>query len=271
VSASLDVDGTENLNERYVFYVVPVAFVGLALWIQEGLPRHRWAWFVVALACVATAAVPIDRLHYNSGFQSLALVPWILLPVSGLPLAVLVCAFTLVCGALWVRCTPGRMDRLWMLVGTWMAFVGLLVVGSNATSAEDSARYSFGGQAANWIDDAVPRAAEVAVVWDQRAAPLGRPDPVAFRLMALEELNASIGPVYRVGRPTYYEGFLPTRPLVVRADRTLVDLDGRTLRARYVLAPSRTPVAGRVVATGSRGALQLVEVDGAVMLSAHRP
>ena len=39
VSASVDVDGVENLNERYVFYVVPLTFVGLALWTGERLPR----------------------------------------------------------------------------------------------------------------------------------------------------------------------------------------------------------------------------------------
>ena len=271
VSASLDVDGTENLNERYLFYVVPLAFVGLALWIQEGLPRHsRWARFVVALGCTTVVIIPIDRLHHNSGFQSLALVPWIVLPVAGLALALLVGLFTLACGALWARCAPDHTGRLWMLVGTWMAFVGLLAVGSNAVSAEDSAHHAFGGQAATWVDDAVPRGAEVAVVWDQRAAPFDRPDQIAFRLMGLEELNASIGHVYRVGRPTYYEVFLPTRPLVVRADRTLVDRHGRTLRARYVLAPSRTPVEGKVLAIGSRGALRVIEVYGPVRLAAVR-
>ena len=47
VSASFDVDGIGNLNERYVFHVVPLTFVGLALWIERGLPRPRpWSWVV---------------------------------------------------------------------------------------------------------------------------------------------------------------------------------------------------------------------------------
>ena len=37
VSASFDVDGIGNLNERYVLHVVPLTFVGLALWIEREL------------------------------------------------------------------------------------------------------------------------------------------------------------------------------------------------------------------------------------------
>ncbi len=38
VSAAMDVDGTENLNERYLFYVAPLTILGLALWIERALP-----------------------------------------------------------------------------------------------------------------------------------------------------------------------------------------------------------------------------------------
>ena len=77
VSASVDVDGIGNLNERYVFHVVPLTFVGLALWIEQGLPRPRpWALVALALACVLPVLLPIDRLDYNAGLQALALEPW---------------------------------------------------------------------------------------------------------------------------------------------------------------------------------------------------
>ena len=77
VSASFDVDGIGNLNERYVFHVVPLLFVGLALWIERGLPRPRpWSWLVLGVACLAPVLLPIDRLDYNAGLQALALVPW---------------------------------------------------------------------------------------------------------------------------------------------------------------------------------------------------
>ena len=77
VSASVDVDGVENLNERYVFYVVPLTF-GLALWTGERLPRPRpLVWLVLIVGCILAAAVPFARLEYNASFQSIALMPWI--------------------------------------------------------------------------------------------------------------------------------------------------------------------------------------------------
>ena len=82
VSASLDVDGTENLNERYVFYVVPVhprpCLVG-----RGGLA----ATATVDVACSRhllppACAPPIDQLEYNAGFQSVALLPWLSLSLT---------------------------------------------------------------------------------------------------------------------------------------------------------------------------------------------
>ena len=88
VSASLDVDGTENLNERYVFYVVPLLVIGLALWIESGLPRPRpWALVAFLGSCLLVALLPVDRLEYNAGFQSVALLPWLSLSLSGPALA----------------------------------------------------------------------------------------------------------------------------------------------------------------------------------------
>ncbi|HET6616326.1 MAG TPA: hypothetical protein VFH69_00785 [Gemmatimonadota bacterium] len=268
VSASLDVDGTENLNERYVFYVVPLLLLGLALWIQQGLPRRApWAVLVVAACVLLTVMLPIDRLHYNSGFQSVALIPWIVLPVSGVALVVLAGVFTVTCGVLWLACRHDRVGRLWMLVGAWMVFVGLLTVGSNAVSAADSARHSFGGASATWIDERVAGGTNVVAVWDERKATTGGPEPVAFRLMVAEFFNSSVGEVLRVGPSTYYEGFLPTSLVHARADGLVVDRLGRPLETDYAVVPCRAPVEGEVIATGARGQLQLVRVEKPVRLA----
>ena len=271
VSASLDVDGTENLNERYVFYVVPLLFVGLALWVREGLPRRRpWALVVVVSCCVLAAVLPIDRLHYNSGFQSVALVPWIVLSASGAVLTVVVGAFTLACGALWLACKQERVGRLWLLVGVWMALVGVLTVGSNDTSARDAGG-TFAGLSATWVNDAVPAGSDVPVLWDQNLAVSNTPDSLYFRVMTTELFNPVLGDVYRVGPPTYYETFLPTLPSRVGPGRTIVDGHGRKVETRFVLVSCRTPVIGKVVSEAARGALQLVEVDEPVRLSGERP
>ena len=108
VSASVDVDGVENLNERYIFYVVPLTFVGLAIWVREGLPRRRpWALWLAGLCCLLAGVLPIERLRYNAGFQSPGLTPWLDLSLSRLGLTAVVAGFVLVCSAAWLYCGRG--------------------------------------------------------------------------------------------------------------------------------------------------------------------
>jgi Dolichyl-phosphate-mannose-protein mannosyltransferase len=268
VSASLDVDGTENLNERYVFYVVPLLFVGLALWIREGLPRPRpWAWVTVALCCLLPALLPIGRLSYNAAFQSLALLPWLRIHASYSVVAVAVTAFTLACGAYWIACRRDRVGYLWLISGISMAMVGAIAVISNGNSATNSAT-AFAGLQPNWVDRAVPEGERVAVIWER--GPEGRAVQVEFWIMVTELFNPSVGDVYRVGRPTYYEAFLSTIPVGVRADRGLVDEDGRRVDPRYVLVSCRTPVIGRVIARAPQGLLELVEVKQPLRMEPSR-
>jgi hypothetical protein len=266
VSASLDVDGTENLNERYVFYVVPLLFVGLALWIESGLPRPRWAWVVLAVGCLLPAVLPIDRLEYNANFQSVALLPWLSLSVSGIALALCVAAFGLGCGVVWLTSRRETSGRLWLLLGSTLAFLAVVAFWSNANSSSSSSS-AFPGRSPSWVDDAVPEGAEVAVVWDTREEGARTPGKAYFWLMATEVLNPTIGAVYRIGPPTYYEAFLPTVPVDPRPDRTLVDGNGALVRSRYVLATCRAGVSGHVIAHAPDGLLRLVRVEGPVRLT----
>lgn len=266
VSASFDVDGIGNLNERYVFYLVPLTFVGLALWIEQGLPRPRpWALVTVACACVLPVLLPIDRLDYNAGLQALALLPWGELSGSSAGMAILVGVCMLVFGAAWLRVGQRRAWLLWALVGTWMAVLGLFAVESNRASAARTAA-SFEGRAATWVDDAVPPNAEVVVVWDENLARPGLPDSYYFWLMVTEFFNEAVGDVYRLGPPTFYEDFLPTVPATIGPGRLLVDRHGMPIHAEYALVTCRTPIVGRVLAQAPRGALRLVHIDGTVVL-----
>lgn len=266
VSASLDVDGTENLNERYVFYVVPLLVIGLAMWIDAGLPRRRpWAWFVLATCCLLPVLLPIDRLAYNAGFQSVALLPWLSLRSATPSLTVLVAAFALACGAVWATCRKHNVGRLWLLLAVNFVFVGTVTYESNDTSSS-IAESAFPGGSASWIDDAVPSGTNVPMLWDVTAEGRFTPGTAYYWLMSAEILNASVGEVYRLGRPTYYETFLPTVPVRRQSDATLVTRNGRAVRSRYILVTCRTPVRGRLIAQAPGGLLRLVEVRGRVEL-----
>jgi hypothetical protein len=271
VSASFDVDQVGNLNERYVFYVVPLSFVGMALWIESGLPRPRpWSRVALTVACVAPVLLPIRRLDYNAGLQALALVPWGTLATSTGATAALVAVTTLCFALVWVTCSERTTWRLWTLVAVWMSLLGLFAVESNRVSASRTAA-AFDGRAATWIDDALPQGSDVAVLWDERQARKNLPDSFYFWLMVTEFFNRGVGDVYRLGPATFYEDFLPTIPARLGPARTVAARDGRPIRAEYALVTCRTPIRGEVVARAPHGALLLVRVGGPLRLSDAAP
>jgi hypothetical protein len=222
-------------------------------------------WVVLAIGCILAASVPFARLEHNASFQSIALMPWIGLKSFGPLLPVLVLAFTLGCGLLWLRSRRDGIGRLWFVTGTTMTLLALLAIGGNASSASDSAQ-TFQAGSATWIDDALPPGAKAPVVWRERLASSGRLDPFAPWLMIAEFFNPRVGDVYRLGGPTYYEDFLPTKPIARRADGTLIR-NGKALKAQFVLVTCQTPVAGNVIARAPHGALQLVRVDQPLRLA----
>lgn len=269
VSAGLDVDGVENLNERYVFYVAPLLLVGFAVWIEEDVARSaRWVWVVVA-ACVAAATVlPVGRLAYNAEFQSVALLPWIDLSLSRGSMAVALGAFSGTCAALWLLCWRTRTVVLWLVVGLWMSVAGIVAVSKAAGPARYFAE-SYAGLQPAWIDEALPEGATAPVVWDQRQAS-ATPDQLYFRIAVTEFFNRTVTQMYSVGGATYYERFLPSRSAAIGPEGTIRDATGRSVVSDFVLTTCRSPVDGTVVAEAHGGELQLVEVRGPIRIAGPR-
>ena len=201
VSAAIDVDGTETLNERYVFYVVPLLFLGLGIWIQAGLPQPRpWSGIVVLGCCLLAVALPIDRLEYNSGFPGGGAPSWLRLPVTGLVLAGCIAVFGLLAGVLWLRCQRHVAGSSRLATAAWLAVLGVATVAQNASRPVYFAQ-AFEGRSATWIDDRVPGGSRVAVVLDQRGAPPG-PYFEFYSLLVTEFFNGTVHDVYHVGPST---------------------------------------------------------------------
>ena len=98
VSSTYGIDGSTGLNERYVFSVVPLLLLGLALWIHAGLPRPRWALPLVVVVALVPALLPWDALEIDASFYAQSLAPWVALPLGRVGTGVVVAVCVLLRG-----------------------------------------------------------------------------------------------------------------------------------------------------------------------------
>lgn len=262
VSASVDVDGHENINERYLFYGVPLLLIGLAIWIDRGLSRPRLAsWLLVLMLSVAPALLPVERLAYNAGFQSLALVPWLVTPLSGMALALAIAGFSFAAGLLWVTVASNRAGRIWLLVSLW--FVTVMSSAHLSMIASTTASRSYIGGEPRWVDEVVPAGEFAVALWDERPLRGGPRASDYGRLVLTEVFNERVGVVYRLGPPTYYEHLLPTRPARLLSTGQVVEANGRRIEAKYVLTSCRLGFAGHEIARNADRGSVLYRADSA--------
>jgi hypothetical protein len=234
---------SDRVEERLMFYVVPLLLLALVLWLWR-LPPQPWA--VKAVAFVVPAALllwlPLGRLLTPVIFSdTFGLIP--LAALHGmLSLSVvrgILVAAVVVSGALFIF-GPRAVVQLVVPV----ALAGFLAV-SSVSTARDMARASRAEQAtseagnhAAWIDDAVGGGANVGFLLTPEV------DPRA--LWQLEFWNRALGPVYVLGKSE--PGGLPhTSVMIDSVDGDAHGSGSRPLPA-YVVAPRTYAPAGDVVA-----------------------
>jgi hypothetical protein len=271
VSSTYGIDGSTGLNERYVFSLVPLLLLGLALWIHVGMPRPRWALPLVVVVALVPALLPWDVLEIDASFYAQSLAPWVALPFGRVGTGVVVAACVLLAGMLWLRWRHERAGLLWVVTLTVLVLLGLTTLGAYSSHAQ-TAHDALGESRRDWVDAAVPAGARVTVLWDQRRVPLdarGRPvdgglSEFYYRLMLTELFNPSIETVHRFGGTTIYENHLPSVPVRLRSDGVVVGTDGRPVAARYVLAACDMAIDGQRLAQSHDGVLALTRTNEAM-------
>ena len=261
VAAFASLPTVERIEERNIFYVAPLFFAVLLLWIERGAPRPSApALAAAAVAGVLPALIPYTRLiGVSAQSDTLALLPWWWLQdhvidlsqvwIAALALgAALAAAFVLV-PRRYALALPGLVLVLYAVAlpaiengrhGVRMASLGALFQGIT-TGRPD------------WVDREVGRDAEVAFLWS------GRTD--AFTLWQNEFFNRSVGPVYELANPL--GGGLPSTAVAIgRRDGVLRDSAGRPVRAEYVLADEFVPLAGRVLTSDRPKGMVLLRTGG---------
>ena len=267
VAASVEIPGVEGVNERYVVHVLPLLLVGLAVWLHTGRTQPRWAAAVIVVAAAAAASLPFERLEVDAGFYAPSLAPWVALPLPGAVISLVASALVVALCTLGLR---GSTLMIWTAVLVALALAGLVAVTAHATYAGGAAG-TFRDRSPSWVDNAVSSGTAVPVLWDERRARRGRPDPIYRRLVLTEMFNDSVGVVLRLGGPTHFENVLPTRPVRLGLGGAVVDRGGRGLApSRYLLADCRLGVEGRREAVSPDGWFELVRLTGPIRIGAER-
>jgi hypothetical protein len=251
VSAFASLPSVERIEERNLFYLAPLALIGLLVWIDQGLPRPALAaGAAAALGAALPGVIPYERLiGVPSQSDTLMLLPlWRIherwsVALSDLAAVTVVLALA---GALTFLVVPRR-----YALALPLAVLALFLVAARPISAR--MEYAALGALAegmnqhprNWVDEAVAGQGEVAVIWTGNTS--------RFSVWQNEFFSRSVGPVYYVNDDM--GGGLPTTKLTLDP-RTgiLYNQDGSTVNVDFVLTDgSATPAGQQIAADGKRG------------------
>ncbi len=246
---------SQRIEERNMFFVAPLFFIALCLWIERGLPRPRAAAACAVVAAALVGVVPYSGLlNGNATSDTLAFLPlWTLqdtittLDEIGMVVVLVAIALTLLLLLVPVRYALALPAVLFALYA-----VSLWAIETNPHGGVHHASLGalFGGTSnpdREWIDHAVGAGANVGVIYDSTTMD-------KFTVWTNEFFNRSVHQVAYAADPT--PGGLPETKATIGRDGYIHGLD----QPRYVL--SSLPLIGKPVARDKVKGLTVWRVDG---------
>ena len=259
--------GLGLLYDRYLFYLVPLWLIVLAVWLQDGMPKPLVALAVGTVVAVASvAALPfsvVSAENWFSQFEAVATEIWgkvgllaARLPVDS-PRAIGV-AFALGLAAA-VVLLPRR--RAWMVVGV----VGIVMASNLALSWRsafvDAADFGASPPGTrSWVDDRVGVHPQVTLLLVSRSC---KRHPERISELLTDFFNRSVDATAMIGG----EGGTAPDALRIRSDGELVRPSGEPFEARYVVTQPGVELRGTRLATGMATHLRLWEIHGHVRVT----
>ncbi len=247
VGAFASVAGVNRIEERNLFYVAPLCFIALLVWVNLGLPRP---WPGAAIAVLVAAILPTllpfsSLLNETAVSDTLGLLPlWDVAESAFLSgdVTLLVALVSMAVGTL-LLLLPVR----FALVLPALVLAYLVVIHDpierRTSEASASAVENGIGRSRDWIDRLVGPDAGVAALWSG--------DQPHVTLWENDFFNRAIGPVYNFGN---FPDGLPQQTLVLEPSTGTVRFQtGEALRSRYVLVDRTMNLDGRVL-SGNRAA-----------------
>lgn len=245
---------SERIEERNLFYLVPLCLVALFAWIERGQPRPPRAIVAAAVVAVALPGVlPFGQLlNTNSESDTPFLQPWWFLGsewtgVGGVALAAVATTLVLAAAFLWL--SPRFAGWLPVLVAAGFLCTWLPLELWNYSFAANSAHAAAVGVPADksWIDHAVGPNANVGILWN------GGDDP--YLVWENEFWNRSVRRVYGLDGNTLAGGMPEIAVAPDRASGVIAGLD-----SDYVLTDQRVQLLGQVVARDQAHQLVLYRI-----------
>lgn len=253
----------QRIQERYVVYLFPLYVLAVLVWSEKRPQAGPRAAILVTAVAALPLVLPFSRLlNYHAFASTPGLVPWVVLR-DGLgrltPYVVLAVSLLMAFALLRYRLTP----LLPLIMASYLGLVSLFVAVSYIELSRSARVWGLGNAASSWIDRAVGRDANVAVLWAGSRAERRRQRTIYEN----EIFSRSVRRVYVVRGALPYT--LPTTRVRAVGGRLLLP-SGSNLRAEYVLADARVPVVGAALAFNGSTGQTLYRVGGPVRIRAER-
>jgi dolichyl-phosphate-mannose-protein mannosyltransferase len=236
---------SDRVQDRYLFFLVPLLVVALLAWVELGAPRPRT---VTAAAAIVALGLPLlfpytRFIGEPAKSDTLGLIPlwtanehlildryWVTVALAG---AALVALFLLVPPRVAVA-VPLVLLALFAIFSkpVWSGPHGFVRAGSGALFQ------GIRGVARDWVDRSTPAGSEVVALWTGHAD--------RFTVNQNEFFNRRVGHVYYVDQPT--PGGVGETKVVAGRDGVYRDADGHTVDVRYALLDGSVTPDGVVVA-----------------------
>jgi dolichyl-phosphate-mannose-protein mannosyltransferase len=233
-----------RIEERNMFYVAPLFFLALAVWIERGLLRPPLAAACAVVSAALVGAIPFAGLiNENARSDTLSLLPFWTLQDTIVTLdqvtsvavlgAVVVALLFLLVPARWALALPA-------VIGAWFAFALWAIETNDHGGIRDASQGAlFGGISRpdrDWIDRTAGRDANVVFVWS------GQKDKNT--LWQTEFFNRSVGDVYNLSAANTPGNMPETKVTIDPRGGGLVG----SRAAGYVLTDDSVRIAGTEVA-----------------------
>jgi hypothetical protein len=119
-----------GIKERYMLHAMPLLFLALALWVERGLPRPRWAIAAASVPALAAVALPLHTLFREPSLlgNAFGLLPFYRLSLDVGGARVLVVALAIAAAAAVVALPARWAAALPVAIGVYLLVANVPVV-----------------------------------------------------------------------------------------------------------------------------------------------